>query len=894
MKARISEYLLTLLVCVAPWAFGAVEAWAELSLYVGILLLTLLNRGSSVRSGPSIPFAGRLPGLALGGLILLAVFQAAPLPRPVRSFLAANAVARETALLPVQPERVVGDTGLPVGRPSPSLSIDADMTWQIAARLAAVWLLFQSVLGLRENPGFSIRFARIVVVNAALLSTFAIVQNLTWNGRIYWIRPADGTFAWNVGGPFLNHSHLAAYLNLGLGLALGLLFHGEWRDFFRRESTQLWVAFAAGLIAVGVISSHSRSGFLGLMVAGVVLAALLGRRLVASGFGLAIVAVMIGFYLLLLGSSSSSSFGSRLATILDARNEGYQTRIELWRAAIDCWRTRPIWGYGLGAFPAAISPFAYRSHPVFFSRADNEYLDVLVESGLVGLSLIAAFMAGVGWLGYRSLTYLPAGSRRGVVGGAIFGMVALAVQSCADYAPHVPGVGMLAVTLCAIITRVGLTIPPGHVSPDLDRRGRLAGDRGDTHRKITNGRASDPFDSGEKQTIASGPLTVLRKIGREFVWIGSVACATLLVILGSRDAWVERLLDKGGLPAPGIFKPTVGTLETSIWGLDENRTALEAALRWRPNWSEGHVRLGLVHLGLYRNLSRDWLEESGATLDQINQMAEPLWLLGTIEDNRKSPDGPALNTALLEAQPVTLHLAQATRSFLQARRCSPFLALPHAELAATYFLLRPGDSATVYIERGLTLAGNDWPLLTYLAQVAVQVGDKKLAARCWRRCLEIDREGWPLVADAASLILSPEEILSDVATDGFTAIRFADRVLADPDSDSQRQLFYETGLSRLEALPESDSAERIFLEGHALAHLDRIDAASEKMESALTREPSRLEWRGEYIDWLMRWKQFDKARQHALKGQYFAPQSEVLRNALERSAEALAHEDSVP
>ena len=35
-KARLSELTLLLLVCLSPWAFGSVEAWAELGLYGGI------------------------------------------------------------------------------------------------------------------------------------------------------------------------------------------------------------------------------------------------------------------------------------------------------------------------------------------------------------------------------------------------------------------------------------------------------------------------------------------------------------------------------------------------------------------------------------------------------------------------------------------------------------------------------------------------------------------------------------------------------------------------------------------------------------------------------------------------------------------------------------------
>ena len=74
------------------------------------------------------------------------------------------------------------------------------------------------------------------------------------------------------------------------------------------------------------------------------------------------------------------------------------------------------------------------------------------------------------------------------------------------------------------------------------------------------------------------------------------------------------------------------------------------------------------------------------------------------------------------------------------------------------------------------MSGNDGLLLTYLAQIAVQVGDRKRAAQCWRKSLEVNPASWTEIADAARMVLSADEILREVATDGGDAIRFADRL----------------------------------------------------------------------------------------------------------------------
>ena len=44
--------------------------------------------------------------------------------------------------------------------------------------------------------------------------------------------------------------------------------------------------------------------------------------------------------------------------------------------------------------------------------------------------------------------------------------------------------------------------------------------------------------------------------------------SVFLVSHAVRDAWIENRLDSAGLPVPGTFLATVGTLETATEGLD--------------------------------------------------------------------------------------------------------------------------------------------------------------------------------------------------------------------------------------------------------------------------------------------------------------------------------------
>jgi O-antigen ligase/tetratricopeptide (TPR) repeat protein len=885
------EVILLALVVLAPWAYGSVEAWAELGLYAAIAALTFLGfvglgcgRCWSRLCGP--------PSLALGALTLLACFQAAPLGTGISRWIAPAAAAARDDLLPAQPEHVKADDGPSVPFPAATLSLDPDSTLQMAARLAAAWLLFQAVWGLGGDHRARERFARLIIVNAVLLALFAIIQSLTWNGCIYWVRPVPAASPWSAGGPFVSHNHLAAYLNIGLGLALGSLLSASPREWLRRDSGRMATVYAAAIIAAGIVTCHSRSGFLGLLLAGLVLV-VCSRKRPAAWVGLAVVLAAAGVYLAIL--APASSFSARLATILDPGDDGYRSRLEVWRAAIRAWWEHPVWGSGLGSFPIAIIPYLSRDRLVFFARAENEYLDLLVEGGALGFLLGLAFGAAICWLAYQAIRRASGQWERdrGFAWGCVFGLIAVSVQSLADFAPHVPAIGVLAIALCGQLAALA---QEGGSSEDLrpSRWGRSLSGIG----IFATGRPGDRPSAQLRPPVAApapapfpkppGGLPRISRAGGTLAWLGSVALAVVLLAYGLRNAWVEKQLMSVSLPSPGAYLPTIGTNDGPDWYLEAWRVALQGALRLRPNWAEGHARLGLVHLGLYRLAATEWLLDSGTAVDDSELMANPLWLLGAVHKTLTAASSPTETAELLQFEPIGQHLIPAARAFLEARRCSPFWALPHSQLASLDYMLQGGDTASVYAERALSLAGSDGQIIGFLSTVALEVGDRDLAARCWRKAIVANPTLWPEVADAAAIVLSPTQILNDLAHDGWSAIEFADRIYSAPDQREIREKFLEVALDRLEHDRGLGDAERLFLQGEALAGLGRTVVARQRMETALSLQPGQSSWREKYVDWLLKWGHPDEAHAQAVLGLALSPDSAVLRAAVDRSAEALA------
>src|SRR5438093_1280601 len=83
-----------------------------------------------------------------------------------------------------------------------------------------------------------VSIVRSVTVVAFLVSMFGLVQLLTWNGKIYWVRrvPSLSGTGPSAFGPFVNHDHFAGYVEMAIPTALSFAF---WL-MARRRSRSRW------------------------------------------------------------------------------------------------------------------------------------------------------------------------------------------------------------------------------------------------------------------------------------------------------------------------------------------------------------------------------------------------------------------------------------------------------------------------------------------------------------------------------------------------------------------------------------------------------------------------------------------------------------------------------
>ena len=863
-SASAAWWTVASLACLAPWAFGAVQDWAVFLLDVGIVVAALFGLAAArgpAGSTPPTRWRFAPPGLALAGLAALALSQSSTAPAGLLKALAPGSVALRGLFAPggEAAERVAGDEGIPVGRPRATLGVDPEAAVNAAARLAAAWVLFQTVAGLGGAASALPRFGKALAANAALLAVFALVQALSWNGKIYWLVDSPMSHRWFSGGPFVSHNHLAAYLNLGLGFALaGVLAAGP-----GRRGDRVWAGYVACVLVAGVLASHSRSGFLGMLAGLLALgAAFLPVRSAAAarkvGLGLAAASALVAAVLVVGGVSSTLP---RLATLFTSG--AYADRLEIWEGATRAWRNSPWLGTGLGSFQVATAPFYTHDRGVMYARAENEYVDLLTEGGLLGLALGLSLAASVGWLAVRAVRAAQTTRERAALGGALFGLAALAVQALGDFCLHVPAIAVPALVLGAYVTRLGL----------------------DARRPRT---AEAPTDTGP--AAESAPATGAS--GRWGPLLAASAALAVGVASASRDARLAAAEAKLGSSAASALGPRA-TLEKLGPTLETQRAALESALRVRPDWAEGHVRLGTVLLELYQRTAASWVAETETDPNRVAMVSDPLWLLSVARGS--GPNGPVSAADLVAQEPVRDYLVPAARSFLQARRCSPMVAASHARLGGLSFLLEGGDPAPAYLERALALAGPQSSVLDLVAQAAVHVDDVDLAARAWRRWLAADPAAWEDVAEQSGSVLAPEQILKDVLTpDAASAVRFAERLYPGPGQDGPRGLFLREALARLKDDGETEEVDRLDLEARSYAGLGERAKAVKVMEEAIEIDPLRRDLRKRLVLWAVDWGDWPVAREHALAALRIGPEDVDLRWAVDQAAEGMARGEPPP
>ena len=297
------------------------------------------------------------------------------------------------------------------------------------------------------------RLAFLFSIYGAALASFALLQGIASNGKLYWLRtPRMGGWIY---GPYVNHNHYAGLMELLVPIPLVLSV-----SHLSTSRERMMAAVAAAIMAATIFLSGSRGGMLGLLVELLILAVVLVRQ--QRGIK---TAITVGAFLLLviglLAWVGGGEVAQRLSSIsTETRSEitgGMRLNID--RDALHMFARKPMLGWGLRAFPVVYPQFRTFYTNFFVNEVHNDYLQLLVEMGLLGFGAMLWFLIVLYRRALRKIKNWTSDVSGAATLACVLASVGILVHSAVDFNLQIPANAALFYVFCTIAAGDAFTQP---------------------------------------------------------------------------------------------------------------------------------------------------------------------------------------------------------------------------------------------------------------------------------------------------------------------------------------------------------------------------------------------------------------------------------------------------
>jgi O-antigen ligase len=268
------------------------------------------------------------------------------------------------------------------------------------------------------------RLAIGITVFGTLYATFAIIQGfLVPPDLLYGVVKTHGTGF----GSYTNRNHYAGLMEMLLPFGLVISI-----SLSVLPSLRLLSSFGSLVMLASIFVSGSRGGMLAVVIALIIFAFHYWRHeQTSTAVRTTMVAAVVA--LVFIGYFSYERVASR--SVMEATDS---IRLQIARDSLRLVAEHPLLGSGLGTF-TSIYP-QVRTFPInlFMNAAHNDYVQLTVETGLLGMISAAAFLFLVFQNAFRSIHRARKSWFSAVTLAAITGCVALLVHSLFDFNLEIP------------------------------------------------------------------------------------------------------------------------------------------------------------------------------------------------------------------------------------------------------------------------------------------------------------------------------------------------------------------------------------------------------------------------------------------------------------------------
>jgi O-antigen ligase len=316
----------------------------------------------------------------------------------------------------------------------------AGMLW---ASYAGLFFLISQVFC--KQPWASV-FGYFCVVYGFLLSMFAIVQQFTSNGKIYWV-VANRYGGW-IYGPYVNHAHYAGLMEMLVPFPVIFAIVSK-----AGRTSRAFFLFIAVVASSTIFLSQSLGGMIAVSVELGVLSLVLFRNRRSTYREILLLGILcialIAWLVWLRPPGLVERFARLLNPITDAGATG---RVAIVKDSFRMLRERPILGWGLGTFPTVYPTFRSFYTNFWVNEAHNDFIQTLVETGIVGFAFACAFLALLCRAGIQNLRHWRNDTRSSLAFAAFLGCIGLMVHGFVDFNLQIPANAAFFFALSALVT----------------------------------------------------------------------------------------------------------------------------------------------------------------------------------------------------------------------------------------------------------------------------------------------------------------------------------------------------------------------------------------------------------------------------------------------------------
>ncbi|HLL99847.1 MAG TPA: O-antigen ligase family protein [Pyrinomonadaceae bacterium] len=433
-------FLLLATLVFAPVAFGAVDFWALGILALIAFLVAVLWLFDAWKTGEFSFNTNRLQ-IPIIGFILIGLIQLLPLRS---ADVAAGLLASADAVN--------------------SLSLDPYTTRFAVVQLCVYLIFFAACLTFIDTTRRLRRTVLFIIIFGSLMAFFGILQRLANPEGIYGVRPTPYAVPF---GSFVNQHHFAAFMEMTIGVTLGLLYNKS-----TKRDKQLLLVIAVVIMGIALIFTSSRGGILSLfgVIGFITLISFLRRqpsenedddedreigatpvssfqsKIALVGGGLALILVLFGS-ILLLGGGESLTRGIGFVNQSDISNG----RSHFWSVTLQIIRDYPIFGAGFNAFGVAFTRYDTWNGSLRIEQAHNDYLQIFADAGIFGFACAIAFVYFLFKQGLAKINQTTDRFRRGVAAGALAGCFGILLHSFFDFPLRTPSNAFYFLTLVTLV-----------------------------------------------------------------------------------------------------------------------------------------------------------------------------------------------------------------------------------------------------------------------------------------------------------------------------------------------------------------------------------------------------------------------------------------------------------